>query len=316
MIEYLETRRIWNKATHNAFTDLIRFNGRWFCTFREASSHLQPDGELRILTSDDGLTWRSAASLSCPAPFRDLRDPKFSVTPDHKLMLNAAAFKPVCQSMVWLSADGYDWGNHHEIGPRGSWLWRTVWHQGIAYNLGRSEISQRSVQLFTSTDGIRFQPHGDAQLPELYASEFDLLFLDDDRCVNLLRCDGDRANAQLGLATPPYETWTWKDLGTRIGGPAMLRLPDGRTIAAVRLHDNRARTALCWLDVETATLAEFLTLPSGGDTSYVGMVWHDDMLWLSYYSSDDFLSSMRRAVRSDPKTSIFLAKMRFQPARS
>ncbi len=41
-----------------------------------------------------------------------------------------------------------------------------------------------------------------------------------------------------------------------------------------------------------------LTLPSGGDTSYPGLVWHDDQLWMSYYSSHE------------GKTSIYLARIR------
>ena len=314
MIEHFEVHRIWNKATHNAFTDLIRFNERWFCAFREASGHRQPDGALRIITSADGVTWSSAASIACPAPFQDLRDPQLSITPNNVLMLNAAAFKPVCQSMAWLSQDGYDWGTHHEIGPRGCWLWRTVWHQGVAYNFGRREPDDHFLQLYTSTDGVDFQAHGEPQLDGAYANEFDLLFLDDATGVSLMRCDD--ANAQLGIAPPPYDRWTWTDLGVRIGGPAMLRLPDGRTVAAVRLYDGKTRAALCWLDVDTATMVEFLTMPSGGDTSYAGMVWHDDLLWLSYYSSDDFLSSMTTAVQSQPRTSVFLAKMQFQTDRT
>ena len=73
---------------------------------------------------------------------------------------------------------------------------------------------------------------------------------------------------------------------------------------------------MCWLDFESATLAEFLTMPSGGDTSYAGMVCHDDLLWLSYYSSENFLCSMKEAIRSEePRTSIFLARLRLLPAR-
>jgi hypothetical protein len=41
-----------------------------------------------------------------------------------------------------------------------------------------------------------------------------------------------------------------------------------------------------------------LTFPSGGDTSYPGLVWHDGLLWMSYYSSHE------------GKTSIYLAKIK------
>ena len=40
-----------------------------------------------------------------------------------------------------------------------------------------------------------------------------------------------------------------------------------------------------------------LRLPSGGDCSYPGMVEHDGLLWMSYYSSHE------------GKTSIYLARI-------
>jgi len=49
---------------------------------------------------------------------------------------------------------------------------------------------------------------------------------------------------------------------------------------------------------EEGTLKEALRLPSGGDTSYAGLVWHDDLLWVSYYASHE------------GKTSIYLAKVK------
>ena len=51
-------------------------------------------------------------------------------------------------------------------------------------------------------------------------------------------------------------------------------------------------------------LTEALKLPSGGDTSYAGLVWHDGLLWISYYSSHE------------GKTNIYLAKVRIDRASS
>ena len=31
----------------------------------------------------------------------------------------------------------------------------------------------------------------------------------------------------------------------------------------------------------------FRSLPSSGDSSYPGLVWHDNQLWISYYSSHE-----------------------------
>jgi hypothetical protein len=82
----------------------------------------------------------------------------------------------------------------------------------------------------------------------------------------------------------------------------MLQLDDGRVVTALRILERKdniitARTALAWVDPENYTLTEFLTLPSGDDTSYAGMVWHDNFLWVSYYSSHE------------DKTSVYFAKV-------
>ena len=31
----VSVEKIWDRAPHSAFTDLIRFGGRWWCTFRD-----------------------------------------------------------------------------------------------------------------------------------------------------------------------------------------------------------------------------------------------------------------------------------------
>ena len=57
-----------------------------------------------------------------------------------------------------------------------------------------------------------------------------------------------------------------------------------------------------WVDVRSGSLEEFLKLPSGGDTSYPGLVVHERLLWVSYYSSHE------------GKTSIYLARVRLPKA--
>ena len=84
----VEVRKIWDQAPHNAFTDLVRFQDRWFCVFREGAGHVSPDGALRVLTSADGQQWESAALVT--SPNADLRDAKITVTPDGQLMLSGA----------------------------------------------------------------------------------------------------------------------------------------------------------------------------------------------------------------------------------
>ena len=132
---------------------------------------------------------------------------------------------------------------------------------------------------------------------ESYGNETSVVFLEDDTAMCLLRRDSGKRTAMLGTARPPYEEWEWKDLNVRIGGPKMIRVND-RFLATVRLYDGGTRTSLCWIDPGKGKLTEALKLPSGGDTSYAGMVVHEGVLWVSYYSSHE------------GKSAIYLAKLK------
>lgn len=313
--ELLEVRKIWDKAPHNAFTDLTFFKGRWYCTFREAKSHASygDDGNIRVIASPDGESWTSVAYFPSPiAELPDLRDPKLVVTSDNRLMLNSVAallkYAQIRhQSLAWFSSNGKDWSEPVKIGEPNIWIWRVSWHKGVAYGVGYAQAGskprdeKRFTRFYRSSDGVNFETVVGTLFEADYpnrASETRLIFLDDDTCLCILRRDGEDNTAQLGTAKPPYKEWDWKDLGVRLGGPNMIRLPDGRFVVAGRVHNNGPRTALLWLDPESGTLTEFLKLPSGGDTSYAGMVLHDGLLWMSYYSSHE------------GKTSIYLAKIK------
>jgi len=288
--QIVDFRRIWDRAPHNALTDLIRFREEWLCVCREGDAHASPGGVVRILASENGVSWNSAATLSDPKA--DLRDPKLSITPDGRLMLNAAAawHQPAPnrhQSLVWFSPDGREWVGPKPIGDPDVWLWRVTWHKGIAYSAGYSTVDQTGVRLYSSFDGLRYKLIVPALHDQGDPNEATMLFQPGGSALLLLRREAGEATAQLGSADAPYREWTWRDLGVRIGGPHAIRLPDGRMIAAARRYGGAWRTSLHWLDPNAGRLEEFLTLPSGGDTSYAGLVWHEGLLWVSYYSSHE-----------------------------
>jgi hypothetical protein len=297
-----QTVKIWDQAPHNAFTDLVRFQGRWFCVFREGKAHVSPDGALRVISSTDGVVWESAALIK--SSNSDLRDAKMTVTPDGQLMLCGAEAlhdksQHTHQSLAWFSKDGRTWSEKHAIGDPDFWLWRATWHKGTAYGVGYGCGKDKSVRLYASKDGKKFDTLVERLFDVGYPNETSIVF-NGDTAYCLLRRDGTgkgNDSGMLGVSQAPFTKWEWKDLGTRIGGPHMIRLPDGRFVAAVRLYDKRQRTSLCWLDPRACKLTEFLELPSGGDTSYAGLVLHQDQLWVSYYSSHE------------GKASIYLAKV-------
>ena len=304
-MELIEARKIWDQSPHNAFTDLVRFQDRWFCVFREGKAHLSVDGSLRVITSADGGKWESAALIA--SPNSDLRDAKITVTPDGRLMLCGAealrdTSKHTYQSLAWFSKDGRFWSDKYEIGDPDIWLWRVTWHKGKAYGIGYGCGKDCLLRLYTSGDGRKFDALVDRLFDAGNPSETSLVF-DGDTAFCLLRRDGG-SSGLLGVSQPPYAKWEWKDLGVRIGGPHMIHLPDGRFVAAVRLYDGGERTSLCWIDPKAGKLSECLKLPSGGDTSYAGLALHDGLLWVSYYSSHE------------GKTAIYLARVKLDQQRN
>lgn len=300
-LELQSVERIWDEGEHNAFTDLTRWEGRWWCPFREGKDHVSDDGGIRVIMSDDGDEWQSAALITRDG--WDLRDPKISVTADGVLMVLAGGRHTPDgenwhnESFTWFSQDGECWHGPFAVGDPGVWLWRATWHDDTAWGFGYGSQPRGYVRLYRSRSGMAFETVGEDVREGDYPNETSIAF-DGDTALCLLRRDGEDSNGLLGRAKPPYTEWTWQDLGVKIGGPDMIVLPDGRLIGCCRLYDETVRTSLLWLDAEAGTMTEALELPSGGDTSYAGMVWHEEMLWVAYYSSHE------------EKTAIYLAKVR------
>ena len=303
-----EVRKLWDEASHNAMTDLLYSpKGEWLCSFREGSEHISQGGRLRILASPDGEDWTTASVLYSPGG--DLRDPHLSVAPDGRLALNAVVALPRKpgghppapppkhhQSLLWFSDNGRDWGERQEIGEPDFWLWRISWHRAVAYSVGYLAGPLEEARLYRSDDGQTFQQLVAPLFTEGQPNEATLLFLENDDALCVLRREGAPNTALLGESRPPYTNWAWRDLGERIGGPHLICLPDGRLVVGSRLWDDGVpHTWLCLLDREQGSMERVLQLPSGGDTSYPGLVWHEGLLWVSYYSSHEGAAAIHLA---------------------
>jgi hypothetical protein len=306
--EVLGVQKIWEAAPHNAFTDLIWHEGRFWCVFREGARHVSPDGALRVLSSQDGKSWSSAALIK--RTDADLRDAKITVAPGGELMLCGAGalHEPINgathQSYIWYSKDGRDWGESIPVGDPGYWLWRVTWHAGTAYAVGYATGGKRSTRLYQSRDGRHFEVLVPELFAEGYPNESSLLFQADGTALCLMRRDDKESPAaMLGSAATPYTDWTFRSLGTQIGGPQLLKLADGRIVVGGRDYVGKAKTNLWLLDTKAPGVTAIATLPSGGDTSYPGLVERDGLLWVSYYSTHE------------GKTSIYLARVRLPAIR-
>ncbi len=314
-------QKIWDQGQHNAFTDLIRWHGKWYCTFREGDGHVGGDGKLRLLESTDGEKWASAALLEEEGI--DLRDPKLSVTPDDRLMIVAGGSvykgtKTIMgrQPRVAFSKDARIWTKPQRVLEEGEWLWRVTWHEGKAYGVSYNASARTTqeakdaaksdkpappgpadwkLKLVGSTDGVKYDLVTHLDVPG-HPNETTLRFLPGGEMMALVRREGGNTMGWIGTSKPPYKAWTWHETKHRFGGPNFVQLPDGALWAGGRSYPKGAKMVIAQMDRDKYD--PVLTLPSGGDTSYPGMVWHDGLLWVSYYSSHE------------GKSAIYLAKVK------
>lgn len=282
---------VWDASPTNSFTDLTSFDGKLYMCFREASTHLVPaaglpGGTIRVLeSSNNGATWTSAATFSMGIN-NDLRDPKLTVTPQGQLMLMSCDIPNQTQadrqSYTWFSSNGTTWGTANPVGLVDQWYWRDVWKGSTNYVI--SYGSDGFTRLNTSMDGKTYQQLDDPLNNQSGTSEAGLIFEPNGDAVAIVRT---ATSSLIGTSFGNYTSWTWTDTGLFVGGPDMIQLPDGRIIVAARFTDTGAeQTELAWLNPTAGSLMPFLTLPSGGDTGYPGMVYQNGDLLVSYYSEE------------------------------
>lgn len=300
-------RQVFNDGNHNAFTDLCRFQGQLYLTFRSC-----PDGHMLFTTSRilclrsrDGKSWDRVCSFDVPE--RDVRDPHFLVFQD-KIYVYSGTWlvdpnDPRHTDMneqlgycAW-SEDGTTWHDPQELpGTHGYYIWRAAAHEGLAYLNGRrvkdfrTDVDRRKDRhlleswLLKSHDGLEWTPQG--LITPTYGNETAFLFEEDSSALAVARGYGDHP-ARVCRSEPPYAEWTRTDLDRNIGGPLLAKWGDRYLVGGRKMIGESAPvTSLYWLVDDQ--LEEIMELPSGGDNSYPGFVQlAPDKGLLSYYSSHE-----------------------------
>ncbi|MCH7990282.1 MAG: hypothetical protein IID46_14165, partial [Planctomycetes bacterium] len=314
-------RKVFDNGEHNAFTDLCKFQGRYYLTFRSCpDGHgVHPPSSIIVLSSEDGKTWKQIFQFRVEK--RDTRDPHFLIFKD-KLFIYCGAWysgetSPKSYEInehlgyaVW-TEDGRDWHGPVMLeGTYGHYIWRAATYGGKAYLCARrkrefAKTASRAERdpliesaMLESDDGLVWRKRGLFQ--ERYGDETAFLFEADGSVLAVARSGGGR-NAQVCRSRPPYQNWERKDLDRYIGGPLVVKWGD-RYLVGGRKMIGKPVTSLYWLVDDT--LHEFATLPSGGDNSYPGFVsLSKNRALVSYYSSHEKDSSGKTT------TNIYLAEL-------
>jgi len=308
-------KMIGDQGRHNAFTDLIRWENLWYVCYRTADAHVGGNGQIQVLASYDGLTWSPVAVVKEEGI--DLRDPKFGVTKENRLILfmGGSTYQGTQlmgrQPRVTTSTDGRNWVPPQKFLSNGDWMWRATWHPeeqkfyGTVYNThpttpGPKEEAEWSLKLYSSLDGKVWQLAAPWSI-EGRPNEATVRLLPGGEMMALVRREAGDRKGWIGKAAAPFKEWTWQPLAVPLGGPNFLVLPDGRIIAGSRGFGATPGAHMVLFEIKDGQYVPLLELPSSGDCSYPGMVFHEDHLFVSYYSSHE-----------ENKSKIFFAKVKLK----
>lgn len=311
-VEISRVRPVVLDDQHHAFTDLCRFGGDLYLTFRSC-----PDGHgihrssrIQVLRGD-GERWTRVVEFSVPD--RDTRDPHFLVFGGRLFVYTGTWLCPEGWTAhdindhlgyaVW-TEDGTTWHGPVPLeGTYGHYIWRAAAFGDTAYLCGRrkygyvhgprsegGEITQ--AVMLASDDGLIWRYHN--LFTESWGDETAFVFSDTGAVTALAR-QLQNHHALICRSQPPYDDWTRVALDRYVGGPMIVDWNGWQLIGGRKMNDCPPVTTLYWLVDDQ--LQEIAELPSGGDTSYTGFVQLDDRhALLSYYSSHETGGTSARAA--------------------
>ena len=251
-------RRVFHNGEHNAFTDLVRYQGVFYLTFRSCpDGHMvHPTASIIILSSDDAQEWNEVHRFRVAK--RDTRDPHFLVFQDKLFVYTgtwysgATTLRPEDYDLnkhlgyaAW-TADGRTWHSPVMLdGTFGHYVWRANTFAGKAYLCGRrkqgfemgAKGEGREVEsvMLESDDGLIWRKR--ALFQEVEGDETAFLFESDGRLIAIGR--RGRGTAQLLQVCSALHR-----VAASRPGPRGRRAPAGsvgRALRGRRPQDSRTR---------------------------------------------------------------------------
>ena len=323
-VQMSHVRKVFDNGEHNAFTDLVKFQGDYYLTFRSCpDGHMvHPTASIIILRSDDLQEWEQVHQFS--VPLRDTRDPHFLVFKEKLFVYTGTWYSgettiPIKDydlnlhlGFAVVTQDGNDWEGPIMLeGTFGHYVWKANQYGGKAYLCGRrkhqfdvrprGEGPNVESAMLQSEDGLSWKKI--ALFQETRGDETAFQFTSQGNVIGIARRGSD--SAQIVRSSPPYAQWDREDLDRYIGGPLLVRWGERWVVGGRRNTKSGPKTSLCWL--QGNKLHEFAELPSGGDNSYPGFLdLGGGKAIVSWYSSHE------RDQDGKIVTAIYLADLKIQ----
>jgi len=295
-------QKVTDTPGHHAFTDLAWFDGHYYLCYRSGAGHVSMDGVIRVRRSEDLKTWEDCGTIKT---LGDDRDPHFTVHGDRLHLffgvwdtIHGEGDGPVSRNKVrshtTSTTDGTTWKPVKALYEPGWWLWRVRHFEGafhtVAYTALRPVPDYRESRLLRSKDGLQWDFVGTVT-KDYMAGEADFWQRDEESIAVISRTGGSD-NARFFSSDASYQEWGDVELNAMVHSPVVAFWHERIFVAGRGRQDDQHVTRL-W-ELQGATLVEVLTLPSGGDNAYPGLLPVPESLredeprfYVSWYSQTD-----------------------------
>ena len=294
------SKKIWSTDKFCAFTDLVEYNNVYYCCFRESDGHLPSSssnyGKIRILSSIDGVNWISAALIEDSE--YDLRDPKLEVTSDGRLMLLVGCsnqdlgyidFKKTKVAFSTIDLSGLSDLKDLKLGQNGEynkgWLWRSIWHDNVAYGIVYMRNSKPA--LLKSTDGVNYEQIVQYNLPTS-CNEAAIVFRSNGNMIVAIR--DNKSNGYIAESEFPYKHWDWKEIQTGTQCPTMINV-DEYIFISKRDLSKRTVSLQFIKPNDGLNMHDLLDIFCSGDYAYPGLASNNKFIFMSYYVNGEIFLS-------------------------
>ncbi len=303
----IDTWNVVNDGKHNAFTDMIYWNGSFYLAYTVSSFHSgSVYSKIVIKKSSDAKNWKELVQLDGNGS--DIRDPKLTVVKDRLFVFalnNAKIFAFPTETVYSFTSDaGSSWSKFKNINLNGWLIWRPKTADSVTWFAPFYWHDLGEAYLLKSTDCINWSIAGKMYKGD-QTSETEIQFLNDSIMISVVRMefsdnywDYPEGFTRIFKSSFPFNDWSSNiksDL-TRLDGP-MLFTYNGNVYAIGRYQPkpsglmrllgglfNRKRTSI--FIIKNYELIHLVDVLSSGDTSYSGAVIDKDTLYFSYFTSD------------------------------
>jgi hypothetical protein len=292
----------WNEAEHNAFTDLIKYDGYYYCVFRIASDHNSFDGKTRIIRSSDGKNWSAFALLSLPN--MDLRDAHFFID-DYNVLSLSINIRNVYnqrQNVLYKLQNGQFIKTNVFHVDNDFFYWGFYKLNDRVYSVGYNvkqicfsslDSKKPKLMLFNNAnlacDSFQYANVGGTWINRDFdcPCEASMVITPDSTVIMIVRDEHTPGHSFFGVSKFPYKNWKWTTFPYFVRGPKLALLPNGKLLLAAGSMSHYDLTYYAIVNPDDFSVEKIRSFPSGGDTGYPGVVIEGNTALVSYYSSHE-----------------------------